>query len=184
MSPRNLSFSKDGFSSGASPEPLNPDFFNRNAILLAHDLIGMKIVVSRGGETASGVISEVDAYPGKDDLETAPYKGISSKNVNWNPGSLYVYSVQGHTMLTIAAPPYDEGACVLIREITLSSGLKISGPGKVSKELGITTTDNGTNFYYGDISLQPSPTGEINVLNSTRSNARKSPDLKLRFKLG
>ena len=179
-----------------SSKPLTKNFFNRPASEVARELLGKKIISSIGGKNTAGYIVETQAYTGAGDLETHKYRGSSSQTAQWKPGSLYIYSIMGQTMLTIATPPYSEGATVLIRAIEPIDGIKImenrrggpsqtltSGPGNVSKALGIGTAQNGTNIFEGNgISIVSGYDVDYSqVASKKRLNCNKNPDPLLRF---
>lgn len=180
--------------------PLTARFFNRPASEVARDLLGKKIISSIGGKEVSGLIVETQAYTGAGDPETHLYKGKSSGSVKWKPGSLYIYSIMGQSMLTIATPPYAEGACVLIRALEPVDGLKVmgnrrgigtadkltSGPGNVSKALGISAELNGSNIFEGN-GIQVVSGYKLEdqqIIKRPRLNCIKNPEPLLRFYVG
>ena len=184
----NIFYSPDKELSGA-PSPslprtiLQAQFFARDAEAVARELIGKHIVSTLGASKVSGKIIETAAYPGKDDPDTHIYRGDSSKSAAWGAGSLYVYSSMGHALTTVATPPYNEGACVLIRAIKIVEGGTgiIDGPAKVSKALGITTALNGKNIFHGcGIEIEDG-SSDLAIVVSARKGS-KAPDKQLLFR--
>ena len=184
-------------SASFSNRPLTSRFFNRPASEVARDLLGKKLISTLGGRETSGYIVETQAYTGAGDSESHIYRGKSSERVNWKPGSLYIYSIQGQVMLTFTTPSYEEGACVLIRALQPIDGLKTmerrrgpgtahkltKGPGNLSKALGITVDLNGTNIFDGNeiTVLSGYPLDGFQVVSRARLNCNKNPAPLLRF---
>ena len=143
---------------------IDASFFDRPAAEVAKDLIG-KILESRiDGKNVSGIIVETVAYTGEGDSQSHNYKVCKGQQVDWQAGALYIYSTQGHTMLTVTTAPFKEGSTVLIRALEPLGGVDemlerfgagaakdilntlTKGPGKLSKALGITPDYNGHNM--------------------------------------
>jgi DNA-3-methyladenine glycosylase len=120
---------------------LDSSFFDRSAKAVAHDLIGCCLCWRKGDQTLSRTITETEAYTGPDDLASHASRGRTERNeaMFGPPGIFYVYFVYGmHWMLNIVTGPIDFPAAVLIRSVE-----GISGPGRLSKALGITGNLNG-----------------------------------------
>jgi DNA-3-methyladenine glycosylase len=170
-------------------------FFERDAATVGRELIGKKIISNIDGKRVSGIITETASYTGKDDPDTHIYRGASSKGATWQAGSLYVYSSMGFALTTIATPPFNEGACVLIRAVKIIEGAdavkgreiliakenSVDGPGKVSKALGITTDLNGQNMFHGCGIEIKKGIEIVTVLESGRKGS-KAPEMKLLFR--
>jgi DNA-3-methyladenine glycosylase len=107
---------------------------------LARWLLGKRLVRTRGGEAAAYAITEVEAYDGERDLACHASKGRTARTeVMYGAGGVwYVYFVYGmHHMLNLVTGPEGRPAAVLIR------GLEgVSGPGRLTKALGIDLTMN------------------------------------------
>jgi DNA-3-methyladenine glycosylase len=174
---------------------LVPEFFNRSPAELALNLLGRTLISRCGGAETGGIIVETQAYLGiSSDIDSHIYRGTSCQNTDWRPGCLYIYSVQGHTMLTIAAPPYNEGATVLIRALEPTLGLEhinqrvetgskllaTQGPGRLCKALGITTVINGSNiFENGDVRIESgTPFPNDSIVKSRRLNSKNNAVLR------
>ena len=170
---------------GHAPQPLPEDFFKKSADKLAIDLIGCIVETRIDGELRRGVITETAAYMDKGDPKSHEYKvkkGLPTPK--WEAGSLYVYSTQGHVMLTVIASPFKDGATVLIRGIEPLEGISepTNGPGKLSKALGITTDHNGSNVLHAgsDIRiLAGGPVGDSDIEALPR-DGKGSPNLRFR----
>lgn len=119
---------------------LKPSFFERDVLRVAEDLLGAHLVRRVRGKTVRHVITEVEAYDGIHDKACHASKGRTPRTeVMFGPaGRWYVYLCYGmHDLLNIVTGPTDYPAAVLIR------GTKeISGPGRLTKALGITRALN------------------------------------------
>jgi len=147
---------------------LPPEFYARDTITVARELLGAVLVSRAGGETASGRIVETEAYLGAHDAGShAATKGITKRNavMYGPPGRAYVYFTYGnHNMLNFVTEPEGIAGAVLVRALepiegiefmserrgTSTSGRPIpthalaDGPGKLARALGVTLADNGT----------------------------------------
>jgi len=171
-------------------------FYARGTVDVARDLLG-KVLVH--GPTA-GIIVETEAYLGGDDLASHSAAGITDRTrvIFGPPGHAYVYLSYGmHDCMNIVAEPAGKPGCVLIRALEPLEGLDVmrtrrlrartdrdltSGPGKLTRALGITRKHTGVDLTRGDLvvlSRSPAPTFEIAV--TPRIGIVKCADLPLRF---
>lgn len=125
------------------------DFFSREVLLVAPELIGKKLCrQGNTGLTESYIITEVEAYRGTDDLACHASKGRTPRTevMFGEGGHIYVYLIYGmHWMLNFVTGPKNDPQAVLIR------GLKeCYGPGKLTQLLGIDKS-----FYGEDLSTSP-----------------------------
>ena len=112
------------------------DFASGDTVRLARELLGKHLVVSLAdGSTRALAVTETEAYDGPDDLACHASKGRTRRTeVMFGPaGHWYVYLIYGmHEMLNLVTGPADYPAAVLIRAVE-----GISGPGRLTKQLGI-----------------------------------------------
>lgn len=140
---------------------LDNNFYEHNTKAAAHDLLG-KVIFCRGKEL---IITETEAYLGPEDLAShARFGPTKRSSIMWRAGGhLYVYLIYGmHIMTNIVAGPENSPGAVLIRAgVNPQTGMIVTGPGRVSKFLGITRQDNGVDFsvstslYIEDRGLAP-----------------------------
>ena len=140
---------------------LAADFYNRSALIVARDLLGMRLVrILPDGTRIAGRIVETEAYTGLDDLAShaGRHKRTSRNLPMWKaPGRAYVYFTRGiHWMLNVVVEPEDQPAAILIRAIEPLEGLDAiarhrpdskpldwtSGPARLTRALAITGTLN------------------------------------------
>jgi len=149
--------------------PLTQDFYARDTVTVARELLGAIVVSRAGGETVSGRIVETEAYLGSDDPGShAATRGITKRNavMYGSAGRAYVYFTYGnHHMLNFVTEPEGIAGAVLIRALEPLSGVDVmmrrraagrrsarplatrelaDGPGKLAAALGLTLADSGT----------------------------------------
>ena len=119
------------------------DFYERDVLDVAPDLIGKILVVSQNNGTCiRTILTEVEAYRGTEDKACHASKGKTSRTsvMFGQGGHLYVYLIYGmYWMLNIVTGTEGVPQAALIR----GTG-DISGPGKITKLLSIDRS------YYGE----------------------------------
>ena len=124
---------------------LTADFFKRDVLEVAPELLGKTLVrVFPDGKQESFIITETEAYRGKEDLACHASKGRTPRTeVMYHDGGLvYVYLIYGmYWMLNFVTSVENEPQAVLIR------GLKgLNGPGKLTKHLKLDKSFYGENL--------------------------------------
>jgi DNA-3-methyladenine glycosylase len=141
---------------------LSRNFFNRPTLTVAEELLG-KILVYK---SVRGVITETEAYSGFTDAASHAYRGRTPRTeIMFGPsGYAYVYLIYGmYYCLNVTTEAENFPAAVLIRGLKLLTPphLHLNGPGKLCRQLGITTAHYGTDltsapeFYIADSPLKP-----------------------------
>jgi DNA-3-methyladenine glycosylase len=121
---------------------LDREFFLRDVLEVAPDLIGATLVLRNMFSEEHYTITEVEAYRGEEDRACHASKGRTRRTeIMYHCGGyLYVYLIYGmYWMLNIVTGKVDEPEAVLIRGL---EGYK--GPGKLSKHLKIDDS------FYGE----------------------------------
>jgi DNA-3-methyladenine glycosylase len=122
---------------------LPPTFAERDATVVAPELLNVLFRV----EDRSVRIVEVEAYTA-DDEASHSFRGRTARNAPMfgPPGHWYVYMIYGmHHCLNLVTGPDGDGQAVLVRGV-LVDGLeprRTSGPGRLTKALGIDLAWNG-----------------------------------------
>ncbi len=123
-------------------------FFNRDTLLVARELLGKYLVRQLNGEIIVGKIIETEAYCGPNDLASHASKGLTprTKIMFGSPGYTYVYMIYGiYHCLNIVTEREGYPAAILIRaaEIPNYKFQITNGPGKLCRELKIDKSLNG-----------------------------------------
>ena len=111
---------------------LGYDFYHRPCLEVARDLVG-KVLVCGDKKLR---ISETEAYCGEADTACHAHKGKTKRTevMYMSAGTIYIYLCYGmHWLLNIVTGEEDEPEAVLI-----IACVDANGPGKLTKELGIT----------------------------------------------
>ena len=151
---------------------LTRDFFARETLIVARNLLGCRLVHIVDGRRVSGRLVEVEAYTGSDDAASHASRGRTPRNAVMfgPPGVSYVYFTYGiHWLLNVIAKPpdVDYGAAVLLRALEPLEGLELmaarrigrprrewaNGPAKLTKALGIDGAHNRVDMTAPDGSL-------------------------------
>ncbi|KTC65796.1 DNA-3-methyladenine glycosylase (plasmid) [Legionella adelaidensis] len=124
------------------------DFYDRNTIEVAKDLLGKLLVHHVNGEKRVGKIVEVEAYLGPHDLAAHTSKGRTPRTevMFGPPGHAYVYLIYGmYYCLNAVTEKEGHGSAVLLRalEPVLNIHGKTKGPGLLCNAMSITKTLNG-----------------------------------------
>lgn len=140
--------------------PLPRAFYARPATTVARELIG-KLLVHRPSPAHAprvGRIVETEAYLGPHDAASHSRFGLTKRNRSMfgPPGHAYVYLVYGvHECLNVVTDFEGAGAAVLIRALEPVSGCpgRTSGPGLLTRAMGITRAHDGHDLVRGTLSV-------------------------------
>ena len=139
------------------------EFYLRDGLTVARDLIGKKLVTKLPEGIASGIIVETEAYMGTSDAAAHSFRGKTERTkIFYGAGGfVYVYLIYGMYICTnVVANIENAPEAVLIRALEPIGGVDLmksrrgkknlrdlcSGPGKLSQALGITKK-----FYGADL---------------------------------
>ncbi|EXX87676.1 DNA-3-methyladenine glycosylase [Paenibacillus darwinianus] len=179
---------------------MDRNFFARNPVRVAEQLIGCKLVRRTGQGIIRVRITETEAYRGADDPASHAHRGPTPRNTLMfgTPGHLYVYLIYGlHHCLNIVAHPPGEPGAVLIRAAVAERGMEVirsnrpgvadgrlmDGPGKLAKALGIDLSHNGFDLFAPSndaITVEPSESRYV-CATSGRIGIKAGLDLPWRF---
>lgn len=142
---------------------LTRDFFERPPDTVARELLGSIMVVRFEGDETRVRIEETEAYGGFDDPASHAFRGPTPRSAIMfeQAGILYVYRSYGiHWCMNVVTESTGTASAVLLRagqvvdnvntrhSPSIASGL-LRGPGILTRELGITGTDNGVDCCQG-----------------------------------
>lgn len=146
---------------------LNRDFYIKDGVILAKDLLGKILVKEIDGVLYKGRIVETEAYMGAIDKACHSYNNRRTKRTEAmyrEGGYSYIYLIYGmYYCFNVTASIKDNPEAVLIRALEPLENkdlmLKIrkvkreidiaNGPGKLTKALGITSNDNNIDLTLG-----------------------------------
>lgn len=180
--------------------PILPrSFYERGTVDVARDLLGKVLLHACKTGPAAGIIVETEAYLGGDDLASHSAAGITDRTrvIFGPPGHAYVYLSYGmHDCMNIVAEPAGTPGCVLVRALEPIEGLDLmrrrrpkartdrdlaSGPGKLTRALGITRKHTGADMTCGDLVVMSGPAARFAIALSPRIGITKCAELPLRF---
>ena len=143
------------------PIKLKKDFYTRPEVTaIARELLGKVLITNLGKKVTSGIIVETEAYRSDDRACHAFMKKKTKRNsVMFEAGGIaYVFMNYGiHFLFNVVTNEEDEPDAVLIRALQPLEGIEVmkarrmkqdenritSGPGSLSKALGIDRGMNG-----------------------------------------
>lgn len=150
---------------------LGPEFFARDATLVAPALLNKRFVIGQ----CAGRIIEVEAYT-SDDPASHCYNGLTARNATmFGPaGHLYIYFTYGmHYCVNISTGREGDGQGVLLRAVDPVAGIDqmrsrrghrpdrslTDGPGKLAQAFGLDLTNNGdiADVYDDGVPTPPTP---------------------------
>ena len=150
-------------------EKLGREFFDRDTVAVARDLLGKVLVRRVDGMTLSGRIIETEAYVGRVDKACHAYghrRTARTETLFAPPGTAFIYLIYGiYHCLNFVTEPEGEPSAVLLRGLVPVEGTAemarrrfgkepeqltsyqkkhfLDGPGKVCMALGLTRAQNG-----------------------------------------
>jgi DNA-3-methyladenine glycosylase len=179
------------------------EFYQRNAIDVARDLLGLILVHETTEGITKGKIVEVEAYMGTQDQAAHSYKNIKSPRtlIQYGEGGFaYIYLIYGmHYCMNIVCNTVNHPEVVLIRALEPIDGIDImklrrntdkvtnlcNGPGKLCMAMGIDKGNYGMDLCGNQLYLeQPEKKEDTEITASKRINidyAGEAKDYLWRF---
>jgi DNA-3-methyladenine glycosylase len=148
-------------------------WFDREAEVVARELLGARLIHAASDGTVSGTIVEVEAYAGPQDLAAHSARGRTPRNsvMFGPPGHLYVYFIYGmHHCMNVVCGPGSKPEAVLLRAVAIDAGLDLarrrrgdrvtdarlaSGPGNVARAFAVDRSLNGIDLLDGPMRIVP-----------------------------
>lgn len=163
---------------------------------VARSLLGAHLV----GHGVTLRITEVEAYAGPADPASHAFTRTPRSEIMYGPpGRLYVYRIHGHHCANIVTGADGTASAVLLRAGAVTAGIGLArqrrgdkvgddalarGPGNLTKALGITSADLGTDLSDGEpVHLVPAPSAvpASRILAGPRVGVRRNADVAWRF---
>ena len=175
------------------------DFYARDTVQVAKGLLAKHLVRRKGRAQMVGKIIEVEAYKGSDDPASHAFRGITRRNAPMfaESGHAYVYFTYGnHYCLNVTTERSGTPGAILIRALEPLEGLGLmrklranvsdleltSGPGKLTKALGIDKSLNGVDMTWrGPLFIVDSRSESFQMRCSPRVGIREGKDRLWRF---
>ncbi len=178
-------------------KPLKRDFFAREPLICARELIGCTLAFER----SSGIIVETEAYAAEGDPACHTLKRPSARDfvARHQPGTAYVYLNYGmHWLFNLLVKRGEMNGFVLIRALEPVAGIEAmqtrrkrrniedlcNGPAKLTQALGITGKHHACDpFADKSWHLSSSQIPESSIIVSTRVGISQATEYPWRFLL-
>ena len=189
---------------------LDREFYSRDTLTVARELLGKVLVHNINGQKLRGIIVETEAYLGLRDKAAHSYGGRKTKRVESMydlPGTAYVFFIYGmYYCFNIVTERIGVPEAVLIRGIEPIEGLDFmarnrfgvdydnltkrqkrnltNGPGKLSIAFNIDKSLDGVDLCGGSLYLEHGDGREFNIVQTKRIGidyAEEARDFPYRF---
>ena len=132
------------------------DFYDREASVVATELLGKTLVHHAEGVERAGRIVEVEAYLGPHDLAAHSAKGLTPRTrvMFGPPGHAYVYLIYGiYHCMNVVTQPEGTASAVLLRalEPVMNIDGRTQGPGLLCRAMHIDKRMNGHDLLSDDL---------------------------------
>lgn len=137
-------------------------FYDRDPVVVAHELLGKHLVHVVAGVERVGRIVEVEAYLGPHDLAAHSSKGLTPRTrvMFGPPGHAYVYLVYGiHWCMNFVTQPEGTASAVLLRAVEPIANIegRTQGPGLAARAMGIDGRHQGHDLLGDDLFVRAPP---------------------------
>ncbi len=153
---------------------LTREFYDRDTVLVARELLGKLLVHRAGGVARIGKIVEVEAYLGEHDLAAHSSKGRTPRTqiMFGPPGHAYVYFIYGmYFCVNVVTEREGHASAVLLRAVEPVENLegRTCGPGLLCRALHIDKKLNGRDLLSDDFFIAAPETAEkISIVKRPR----------------
>jgi len=150
------------------------DFYDRDTVRVARELLGKWLVHQAAGVERIGRIVETEAYLGEHDLAAHSSKGLTARTkiMFGPPGHAYVYLIYGmHYCMNVVTEREGHASAVLLRAVEPVQNLegRTCGPGLLCRALKIDRQLNGHDLLSDNFFIAAPETAEkITVVRRPR----------------
>lgn len=135
------------------------DYYDRDTIEVARDLLGKYLVHVTGGLERVGRIVEVEAYLGPHDLAAHSAKGLTprTKVMFGPPGHAYVYLIYGmYHCMNVVTQAEGRASAVLLRALEPVKNVegRTQGPGLLCNAMHIDRKRNGQDLLSDELHIR------------------------------
>jgi DNA-3-methyladenine glycosylase len=153
---------------------------------VSRELIGKKLCTFFDGRFTAGIITETEAYCGRDDRACHANNGLRTERTEvmyGKPGHAYIYLCYGiHHLFNVVTNREGLADAVLIRSILPMEGIDIikqrrknrpqkeltNGPGKLSQALELHTSLSGTSLFEPPVWIENTDVSITQIKSSQR----------------
>ncbi len=189
---------------------LDREFYDRDSVLVAKELLGKILVHETNGQRISAKIVETEAYMGVEDKAAHSYGGKRTPRVEVMYGSSgfsYIFMIYGmHCCFNIVTNEKEKPQAVLIRAAEPLEGVEwmaqkrfekpyeqltklqrrglTNGPGKLCCALSLDRSFNGMDLCGDEVYVEDGKTRNSNIVTTKRVNidyAEEARDYPWRF---
>jgi DNA-3-methyladenine glycosylase len=179
---------------------LKREFYERDILTVAKELLGKEVVHETAQGTISGRIVETEAYLGPEDKASHAYKSLRTKRTvaQFGPkGHSYIYLIYGiyYCFNTTAGAIPGKPEAVLIRALEPVEGIELmkkrratangnitnlaNGPGKLCMAMGLAKNQNGADLCTQPFYIRNSKNvAESDIVHTTRIGVNYADDWK------
>jgi DNA-3-methyladenine glycosylase len=181
--------------------PLNIEFYNRPADIVAPELLGKLLVCRHKQQFCVGRIVETEAYLSQHDAACHAARGKTRKNASMfgAPGTAYVYMIHARWCFNAVTEPEGIPSAVLIRAVEPMLGIAYmqqrrqreklvdltSGPAKLCQAFEINQSHDSWNLTRGQkiwLADDPEPVAiPATIVTTTRIGISLAQELPLRY---
>jgi len=178
----------------ANMRKLKRDFYERDTLAVAKELLDKYLVHNSTGGTTIGKIVETEAYIGPSDPGSHAYKGLRSKRteVQFGPGGYaYIYQIYGiYFCFNVVTQKIGMPEVVLIRAVEPIEGIELmtkrrefleitaktitnltNGPAKLCSAMGIDKSLYGVDLCGEKLFIaSPNPEADFEIVSTPRIN--------------
>lgn len=156
---------------------LGADFFARDVLEVAPDLVGKRLVRRLPDGSVMGLrIAETEAYRGEEDGACHARRGKTPRTeVMYRRGGYsYVYLVYGlHCLMNVVTGPEGQPQAALIRAMEKP----LDGPGKWTRAMGVTLSQNGLWLPENDEMWLEDDGAHLHIVTAPRVGVDYAPPL-------
>ncbi|WP_313072288.1 DNA-3-methyladenine glycosylase [Lacrimispora sp.] len=189
---------------------LDRDFYNRDSIIVAKELLGKVLVHEIEGQRISARIIETEAYMGVVDKAAHSYNGRRTKRVEvmyGDPGISYIFMIYGlHCCFNVVVNEKEIPQAILVRAVEPLEGKEwmaqkrfgkayelltksqrrglTNGPGKLCSALSIDRNYNGADLCGSVVFIEDGESEDFNIVTTKRIGidyAEEAKDFPWRF---
>ncbi|MFT4144151.1 MAG: DNA-3-methyladenine glycosylase [Mobilitalea sp.] len=189
---------------------LDREFYNRDSILVAKDLLGKVLVHEIDGQRISARIVEAEAYMGLEDKAAHSYGGKRTSRVEvmyGSPGFSYIFLIYGmYSCFNIVSNEKEIPQAVLIRAVEPLEGTEwmaqrrfgkslgeltksqrrglTNGPGKLCSALSLDRSLNGIDLCGDEVYVEEGEGKNLSIITTKRVGidyAEEAKDYPWRF---